>query len=116
MEPVQSQSGTANGTAGNGTADNGTANGTADNGTAEATADRAADETFNPWTVVHLVFDHLAAEGLHPTLGEGGDPGAPAAELLQRLGILPAPEGNRYVADKVQDRLAELRSAVFPES
>ena len=95
MEPVQSQSETASGAAG---------------------GNRAADETFNPWTVVHLVFDHLAAEGLHPTLGEGGDPGAPAAELLQCLGIRPAPEGNRHVADKVQDRLAELRSAVFPES
>jgi hypothetical protein len=76
---------------------------------------QAIDETFNPWTVVHLVFDHLAAEGLHPTLGEGGDPGGPAAELLQCLGIRPAPEGNRHVADKVQDRLAELRSAVFPD-
>jgi hypothetical protein len=84
--------------------------------TASESASGAADETFNPWTVVHLVFDHLAAEGLHPTLGEGGDPGAPAAELLQCLGIRPAPEGNRHVADKVQNRLAELRSAVFPES
>ena len=102
MEPVQSQSETANGTP----------SGTADN----RTADGAADETFNPWTVVHLVFDHLAEQGLHPTLGEGGDPGAPAAELLRCLGIRPAPEGNRHVADKVQDRLAELRSAVFPES
>jgi hypothetical protein len=101
VEPVQSQSETANGTP---------------SGIPNGTADGAADETFNPWTVVHLVFDHLAEQGLHPTLGEGGDPGAPAAELLQCLGIRPAPEGNRHVADKVQDRLAELRSAVFPES
>ncbi len=101
MEPVQSQSETASGAAG---------------GNRAAGGNEAADETFNPWTVVHLVFDHLAEQGLHPTLGEGGDPGAPAAELLQCLGIRPAPEGNRHVADKVQDRLAELRSAVFPES
>jgi hypothetical protein len=80
------------------------------------TADGTADETFNPWTVVNLVFHHLADQGLHPTLGMGGDPGAPAAELLRCLGISPAPEGNRQVADKVQDRLAELRSAVFGES
>lgn len=101
MEPVQSQSETANRAA---------------DGNRAAHGNEAADETFNPWTVVHLVFDHLAEQGLHPTLGEGGDPGAPAAELLQCLGIRPAPEGNRHVADKVQDRLAELRSAVFPES
>jgi hypothetical protein len=80
------------------------------------TASGTADETFNPWSVVNLVFDHLAGQGLHPTLGVGGDPGAPAAELLRCLGISPAPEGNRQVADKVQDRLAELRSAVFGES
>ena len=73
------------------------------------------DETFNPWSVVNLVFDHLAGQGLHPTLGTGGDPGTPAAELLRCLGIAPAAEGNRKAADKVQDRLAELRGAVFPE-
>ena len=95
-EPDQSQSETANGTAA------GAANGT-------------ADETFNPWSVVNLVFHHLAGQGLHPTLGEGGDPGQPAAELLRCLGITPAAEGNRQVAGKVQDRLAELRGAVFPE-
>jgi hypothetical protein len=70
-------------------------------------------ETFNPWSIVNLVFDHLAREGLHPTLGEGGDPGAPAAELLRCMGITPAAEGNRHVTTKVQDRLAELRDAVF---
>ena len=96
VEPDQSQSETANEMA---------------NGTAGA-----ADETFNPWSVVNLVFHHLADQGLHPTLGVGGDPGGPAAELLRCLGVTPAPEGNRHVAVKVQDQLAELRGAVFPES
>ena len=35
-------------------------------------------ETYNPWTVVNLVFSHLAEQGLHPVLGESGDPGPPA--------------------------------------
>ena len=26
------------------------------------------DETFNPWSVVNLVFEHLAGQGLLPTL------------------------------------------------
>ncbi len=92
MEPVQSQSETV-----------------------DDQDERTVDETFNPWSIVNLVFEHLAGQGLHPTLGQGGDPGAPAAELLRCLGIAPAPEGNRHVADKVQDRLAELRGAVFPD-
>ena len=45
-------------------------------------------ETFNPWSIVSLVFHHLVAEGLHPVLGESGDPGAPAAELLRALGTI----------------------------
>ena len=58
-------------------------------------------ETFNPWSVVNLVFHHLADSGLHPVLGEHGDPAPPAAE------------GNRQVSRDVQDRLAQLRAAVF---
>ena len=42
------------------------------------------DETYNPWSIVNLVFHHLADEGLHPILGTAGDPGGPAAELLVR--------------------------------
>ena len=53
----------------------------------------SGEETFNPWSVVNLVFEHLAAQGLHPVLGETGDPGRPAADLLRALGIEPAPEG-----------------------
>ncbi len=29
-------------------------------------------ETYNPWSVVNLVFHHLADQGLHPILGERG--------------------------------------------
>ena len=93
MEPVQSQSETV-----------------------DDQNDQTVDETFNQWSIVNLVFEHLTDQGLHPTLGQGGDPGAPAAELLRCLGVAPAPEGNRHVAETVQDRLAELRSAVFPDN
>ncbi|MDQ2816103.1 MAG: hypothetical protein M3Z75_30735 [Actinomycetota bacterium] len=68
-------------------------------------------ETFNPWSIVNLVFHHLAGEGLHPVLGEAGDPGAPAAELLRAMGITPAAEGNRQASEQVKQRLAELRAA-----
>jgi hypothetical protein len=71
------------------------------------------DETYNPWSIVNLVFDHLAAHGLHPTLGETGDPGQPAAELLRALGIEPAAEGSRQLAQDVRQRLADLRTAAF---
>ena len=70
-----------------------------------------AEETFNPWSIVNLVFHHLADEGLHPVLGEAGDPGVPAADLLRALGIRPAAEGNRQASEKVKEQLAELRAA-----
>jgi hypothetical protein len=70
-------------------------------------------ETYNPWSIVNLVFHHLAAQGLHPVLGEAGDPGVPAAELLTALGIQPAAEGNRQVAAHVHAELEQLRRAVF---
>jgi hypothetical protein len=74
----------------------------------------AADsETFNPWSVVNLVFEHLADQGLHPVLGEAGDPGPPAADLLRAFGIEPAAEGNRQDSQRVQDHLAEIRNAFF---
>lgn len=78
--------------------------------------DEARQETYNPWSVVNLVFHQLATEGLHPVLGETGDPGRPAAELLRCLGIEPAAEGSRQASAEVQDRLAQLRAAVFGES
>ena len=70
-------------------------------------------ETFNPWSVVNVVFEHLAEQGLHPVLGETGDPAAPAADLLRALGIEPAAEGNRQQSQQIQDHLAEIRNAVF---
>jgi hypothetical protein len=72
-------------------------------------------ETFNPWSVVHLVFHHLVDQGLHPVLGSTGDPSGPATQLLVALGIEPSPEGNRNVARDVKDRLSTLRAAVFEE-
>lgn len=73
-------------------------------------------ETFNPWTVVNLVFHKLVDEGLHPVLGSTGDPGGPAAELLRALGIEPAAEGNRQVTRNIRDHLAVLRSTVLGEA
>jgi hypothetical protein len=72
-------------------------------------------ETFNPWSIVNLVFHHLVAEGLHPVLGESGDPGAPAADLLRALGITPAAEGNRQVSEQTKRDLEQIR-AVFDVS
>jgi hypothetical protein len=71
------------------------------------------DETFNPWSIVNLVFHHLAAQGLHPVLGESGDPGRPAADLLRALGIRPAAEGSRQLTDEIRTELEQLRQAVF---
>jgi hypothetical protein len=71
-------------------------------------------ETFNPWSVVNLVFHHLADQGLHPVLG-GGDPAPPAAALLRALGIEPAAEGNRQAARAVREHLAEIRAAVLED-
>jgi hypothetical protein len=79
-------------------------------------SDEPQQETFNPWSIVNLVFHHLAEQGLHPILGEAGDPGAPAAELLRALGIQPAAEGNLKISRDVRQHLSEIRSAVFGES
>jgi hypothetical protein len=72
-------------------------------------------ETYNPWTIVNVVFHHLAGQGLHPMLGETGNPGEPAAQLLRALGIEPAAEGNRQVSQNVRQHLAEIRAAMLGE-
>ncbi len=59
------------------------------------------------------MFHHLAEQGLHPILGEAGDPGAPAADLLRSLGIQPAVEGNLQISQDVRQHLAEIRTAFF---
>lgn len=70
-------------------------------------------EKYNPWTVVNLVFEHLADQGLHPVLGENGDPSAAAAELLSSLGITPGDPswGEGQDAERVRQDLAALRAA-----
>ena len=75
--------------------------------------DDAQVETYNPWTIVNLVFGHLAEQGLHPVLGDHGDPGEPARALLTALGIQPSAEGNREVMRRVHAHLAEIRTVVF---
>lgn len=75
--------------------------------------ERSSEETYNPWTVVNVVFEHLADQGLHPTLGDAGHPGEPAAQLLRAMGIKPTVEGDVRIARGVQEQLAELRSTMF---
>ena len=70
-------------------------------------------ETFNPWSVVNLVFDHLVANGLHPVLGETGDPSLPATDLLRALGVEPGPEPPAHTQTDVSQQLAEQRGAVL---
>lgn len=78
-------------------------------------ADDPEPETYNPWSIVNLVFTHLADQGLHPILGDSGDPGTPARELLLALGIEPAAEGNREIMRDVYTHLGEIRAAMFDE-
>ncbi|HWD82253.1 MAG TPA: hypothetical protein VG497_25315 [Kribbella sp.] len=73
------------------------------------------DESYNPWSVVHLVFEHLAEAGLHPVLGATGHPGEPAAELLRCLGIRPDPQGDQRLTEEKDAKLAELREAYLGE-
>jgi hypothetical protein len=72
-------------------------------------------ETFSPWTVVNLVFHHLAEEGLHPVLGGHGDPAVAATALLRTFGIEPGRNDETVTSPVVQDTLAELRARMFPD-
>lgn len=73
-------------------------------------------EKYNPWTVVNVVFAHLAEAGLHPVLGEAGDPSGAAAELLTALGITPGQPaiGDGQQAEHIRDELAEIRKQFVP--
>ncbi|MEV4596793.1 hypothetical protein AB0K15_05265 [Amycolatopsis sp. NPDC049253] len=77
--------------------------------------DEQPEETYNPWTVVDLVFRHLVDIGLHPTLGSGGHPGEPAAELLRALGITPTAEGDVRLQQEKESQLAALRAAMMED-
>ena len=72
-------------------------------------------ETYNPWSIVNLVFTHLADQGLHPVLGESGDPGAAASALLTALGIEPSAEGNREVVRDIRAHLEQIRTVMFEQ-
>jgi len=75
-----------------------------------------SQETYNPWTVVNLVFHHLVEHGLHPTLGESGHPGEPAAALLRALGITPTVDAdNPRASQEIRDHLAELRDTLLDQ-
>lgn len=78
-------------------------------------AEETPEETYSQWTVVRLVFDHLADQGLHPVLGGQADPGEHAAELLRALGVTPDTRGDSRVAQNVRDELAELRAKLMDE-
>jgi hypothetical protein len=71
-------------------------------------------DSYNPWTVVNLVFGHLVEQGMTPVLGEAGDPGEAAAALLRALGIHPAVDGTGKLGEQTREELAALR-AVFDE-
>ena len=74
-----------------------------------------SNESYNPWTVVNLVFHHLAEQGLHPTFSDAGDPGKHAAELLRALSIEPRADGNRQKFEETKDELARIRAVMFGE-
>jgi hypothetical protein len=78
-------------------------------------SEEAHEETYNPWTVVNAVFAHLAEQGLHPVLGESGDPGAPAADLLRALGITPSLLGDSRMTSDVRQELADLRATLMDD-
>jgi len=69
---------------------------------------------YNPWTIVNLVFKHLAEQGLQPLLGET-DPVQPASSLLSALGISPAVGSGPQVLQRRDAELAALRSIFFPD-
>jgi len=75
-----------------------------------------SQDTYSPWTIVNVVFQYLADQGLRPTFGEAGDPGKPAADLLRALGITPTIEGDSRIHRDVHRELADLRAAMMDDS
>ena len=65
---------------------------------------------------MNLVFHHLADSGLHPVLGETGDPAVPATALLRAMGIEPGRNDETVTSAAVQDELAALRARYLGES
>lgn len=72
-------------------------------------------ETYNPWTVVDLVFKHLTDQGFQPVLGHD-NPATAAAALLQALGIAPSAAPDARAIRRRDDELAALRAKFLPES
>ena len=54
--------------------------------------------------------------GLHPVLGESGDPGRPAADLLRALGSSPPPRATSRSPRDVQDHLLRTTGGVSSRS
>ena len=73
------------------------------------------EQTYSPWTVVNVVFEHLVDQGFQPMLGDSGHPGEAAEALLRSLGITPTAEGDARKRNDIRDHLAEMRSTMFDE-
>lgn len=80
-----------------------------------AGSESPSEETYNPWTIVNVAFHHLVEHGCHPILGDGGDPGEPAAALLRAFGITPTVEGDARTSRDIRDHLADLRAAMLDD-
>lgn len=69
---------------------------------------------YNPWTIVNLVFKHLAEQGLGPVIGRQ-DPSIPAGELLGALGIVSSPIPDARSTRRRDEELAALRAQFLPD-
>lgn len=87
---------------------------TTDGGLVVSMSADSGSETFNPWTVVNMVFHHLVAEGLQPVISQD-DPARPASELLRALGIVPSLMPDARARQRREDELAMLRAKLLPE-
>jgi hypothetical protein len=70
--------------------------------------------SYNPWTIVNLVFKHLAEQGLGPVIGQR-DPSQPAGELLAALGVVSSPIPDARSTRRRDEELAALRAEFLPE-